>query len=286
MPRQRTAYLAARYSLAILFVCFGAMSIIGVSSPNIDQWVSSHSLFSNLFSGFNGSIHYIVGSVELIAGLIIALPKISVTVRKLGYTLVILYSVSALSLLFTNPVWVSDLGGFPAIGSGQGLLKYITILGVAVWILQYTATPWQRGSSDSFGFFLIVMGIVTVMVWIGAMKFTEIEAKGIEPLLKSSYLFSWMLGLFEIQVASYIIGIVEIFAALCLLCWALNRTLLHLGLMLCFVTFISTLSFLITFENAWAGSFPYLANAGHFLMKDLVLLMGSFILLAEDKQRR
>jgi uncharacterized membrane protein YkgB len=204
------------------------MSITGVSGPNISQWITSHGLFSDLLSGYNGIIRYIVGLVELIAGLIIALPKISATVRKLGYSLVILYSVLALSLLFTNPVWIAELGGFPAIGSGQGLLKYITILGVAVWILQYTATPWQRGSSDSFGFFLIVMGIAIVMLWIGAMKFTAIEAKGIEPLLNSSYVFSWMLNVADIQVASYIIGIIEIFSALCLLSWSFNRSLFQL----------------------------------------------------------
>ena len=124
------------------------------------------------------------------------------------------------------------------------------------------------------------------MVWIGAMKFTEIEAKGIEPLLKSSYLFNWMLILFNIQIVSYIIGIIEIFGALCLFCWSFSRNLFQLGLMICFATFLSTLSFLITFDGAWFTSFPYLANAGHFLMKDVVLLMGSFILLAEDKQRR
>ena len=286
MPRQRTAYLFARYSLALIFIWFGTMSITGVSAPIIERWVSGHSLFSGLLENSVDIVRYIVGSFELIAGLLIALPKLSSAAQKFGYSLVIFYSAAALSLMLTNPVWIGSLGGFPAIGAGQGIIKYIAIMGVAIWIRQYMATPWQRGSKDSLGFFLIFLGLLVVLSWIGGMKFTLVEAQGIDPLIKSSYLFSWMGIFFDMQMISYIIGAVEIVTVILLLGWFFNKNFFHLGIMLCFVTFVATLSFMISFTDTWSGTFPYLSSTGHFLLKDLALLAGTLILLAEDKQRR
>ncbi|UTW53882.1 DUF417 family protein [Kordiimonas sp. SCSIO 12610] len=286
LPRQRTAYLFSRFALAVVFIWIGAMSITGVSAPIFERWISGHALLASLFENNHNIVRYIIGSFELISGLLIALPKLSKKSEALGYNLIAVYCIGALSLMFTNPVWIDALGGFPAIGAGQGIIKYISILGVALWIKQYISTPWQRGSKDSAGFLFIFMGLVVVLLWIGAMKFTLVEAQGIEPLITSSFLFSWMANFLSIQHVSYGIGLIELMTVVALFGWFYSKRIFHIGIMLCLITFISTLSFMISFAGTWLNGFPYLSSSGHFLLKDMVLLAGTIILLAEDKQRR
>src|SRR5689334_12954643 len=63
------------------------------------------------------------------------------------------------------------------------------------------------------GEFLIRYGLVIVLGWIGAMKFTWYEAKGIEGLVRTSPLMSWMYNFLSLQAASNVIGVAELLAA-------------------------------------------------------------------------
>ena len=47
-------------------------------------------------------------------------------------------------------------------------------------------------SFEKMGAFLIRYGLVLVLAWIGAMKFTAYEAEGIKNLVETSPLMSWM----------------------------------------------------------------------------------------------
>jgi len=60
---------------------------------------------------------------------------------------------------------------------------------------------------------LIRYGLVIVLGWIGAMKFTAYEAKGIEGLIKTSPLMSWLYNFLSLQGASNLIGLTELLAA-------------------------------------------------------------------------
>ena len=53
-------------------------------------------------------------------------------------------------------------------------------------------------------------GLVVVLAWIGAMKFTGYEAKGIEPFIAHSPFLGWMYRLLTLQQVSNGLGIVEI----------------------------------------------------------------------------
>ena len=55
------------------------------------------------------------------------------------------------------------------------------------------------------GEFLIRYGLVIVLGWIGAMKFTAYEAEGIKTLVETSPFMSWMYKVFSIQATSNII---------------------------------------------------------------------------------
>src|SRR5258708_36170378 len=66
----------------------------------------------------------------------------------------------------------------------------------------------------TLGEFFIRYGLVLVLGWIGAMKFTHYEAQGIQGLVASSPLMSWMYKVFSLQATSNILGVTEITAAL------------------------------------------------------------------------
>src|ERR1051326_1368861 len=60
------------------------------------------------------------------------------------------------------------------------------------------------------GAFLLRYGLVLVIGWIGAMKFTAYEAAGIQPLVASSPLMCWLYQYLSVQAVSTLLGIVEI----------------------------------------------------------------------------
>lgn len=49
-----------------------------------------------------------------------------------------------------------------------------------------------------------------VLLWIGGMKFTDYEAKGIEPLVANSPLMSWVYRIMSVGEFSALLGVVEI----------------------------------------------------------------------------
>jgi hypothetical protein len=61
------------------------------------------------------------------------------------------------------------------------------------------AVPRIESAIKKFGEFLIRYGLVTVLGWIGGMKFTAYEAAGIQALVASSPLMSWMYKVFSLS---------------------------------------------------------------------------------------
>jgi len=260
-------------SLATVFIWFGLMNFTGTSAGTVEHWIGGHMVLHQFKSNAK-ILMYLLGIAQILTGLIIALHSVPEKTRRLALWAIIAVSIGALSFMLTNPVWVSSLGGFPAIGAGQGLIKYVTVIGVALWALH------NRHAET-----VILIGLVLVLGWIGAMKFTAHEAHGILPLLKSSPAFSWLLsGGFTERSASNLIGGIEIATAVLLTARYWNDTLYGFGLLFAVYTFAATLSFLVTYHGAWTGAgFPYLTAAGEFLVKDFLLMAGTLILACERK---
>jgi uncharacterized membrane protein YphA (DoxX/SURF4 family) len=63
---------------------------------------------------------------------------------------------------------------------------------------------------DHAGKFVLRYGLALVLLWIGAMKFTEYEATGIQPLVENSFLLRWVYSLFSVQMFAALLGIFEI----------------------------------------------------------------------------
>jgi uncharacterized membrane protein YkgB len=134
------------------------------------------------------------------------------------------------------------------------------------------------------GEFLLRYGLVLILGWIGAMKFTNYEAQGIQALVATSPLMSWMYKVFSLQAASNIIGIAEITAAVLIAIRPLSARLSAIGSLLAVFTFLATLTFLFTLPG-WEkslGGFPALSGSGGFLLKDVVLLGASIFTLGES----
>ncbi|MEW2482863.1 DUF417 family protein [Mycobacterium sp. NPDC049093] len=118
-------------------------------------------------------------------------------------------------------------------------------------------------------------GLVIVLVWFGAMKFTYYESHGISPLVANSPLMSWIYDLISISAFGRFLGTFELIAAvlLALKPWFPKASIA--GGVLASLFFLTTLSFMITTPDvgeASAGGFPVLSANGQFLMKDIALL--------------
>lgn len=134
------------------------------------------------------------------------------------------------------------------------------------------------------GEFLLRYGLVLVLAWIGAMKFTAYEAAGIKPLVESSPLMSWMYKLLSLQAASNVIGVTEITAAVLIAIRPLSAKLSAVGSVLAVFTFLATLTFLFSLPG-WEkslGGFPALSGSGGFLLKDTVLLGAALVTLGDS----
>lgn len=136
----------------------------------------------------------------------------------------------------------------------------------------------------SLGEFLIRYGLVIVLGWIGAMKFTTYEAQGIETLVKTSPLMSWMYKFLSLQATSNVIGVTEICAAILIAIRPLSPKLSAVGSVLAVFTFLATLTFLFSLPG-WEkslGGFPALSGSGGFLLKDVVLLGAALFTLGDS----
>ena len=282
---EERALLFARFSLALMLIWFGAMNFTGVGERTVAGWFSETMLISGL-ADMKVPWAGIIGGFQLVAGLGLALGRGKMA--WISAMMAMAFSALALLLMFFANVWNADMGGFPAIGAGQGIIKYLSIFGVAMFLAAHFHPDNKSAQSSKMrnvSFLLILFGLILVLGWIGGMKFTSFEAQQVEPLLRTSPFFSWLLAIFDMQGASNFIGVVELLAVALLLGWFFNRTLFQLGAALCVVTFLGTLSFMFTLPG-WQqtlGGFPALSGSGHFLLKDLVMLAGTLILVGRRK---
>lgn len=132
---------------------------------------------------------------------------------------------------------------------------------------------------------LLRYGLVLVLGWIGAMKFTAYEAEGIKPLVATSPLMGWMLNVFSLQATSNIIGVTELVTAALIAIRPVAPKLSAIGSVMAVLTFLATLTFLFSLPG-WEqtlGGFPALSGSGGFLLKDVVLLGAAIWTLADAR---
>ncbi len=152
----------------------------------------------------------------------------------------------------------------------------------------------DRGDADGWGFMLenvgaviIRYGLVIILLWVGALKFTAYEAEGIQGLVANSPLMSWMLGIFGVRGVSSLIGIIEIVLGLLIAMRPIAPQVSAIGSFGAIITFLITMSFVLTTPGVWQPGygFPFPSPMpGQFLLKDL-LLLGAAIWTAGEALR-
>ena len=169
---------------------------------------------------------------------------------------------------------------------------------------------------DYIGIPMIRIGVAIVFLWIGALKFVPYEADSITPFVANSPFLSFFYahpeayhahltheGQLDLvqrawQVANHTyafsngLGTVEIIIGLLVLSYLFSPTIGLIGSILAFLTPIVTLSFLITTPEAWVANlgdanygFPYLSGAGRLVLKDVLMLSGAVVMIADSARQ-
>src|SRR5215467_1439590 len=137
-------------------------------------------------------------------------------------------------------------------------------------------TAKAERSADIVGRLVVRYGLVLVVAWIGALKYTAYEAKSIQPLIAHSPMLSWVYNIFTVRTFAGALGTVEIIAAVLIALRPVAPRVSVVGSALAVVLFLGTLSFLFTTPGVTvpsAGGFPVLSVLpGQFLLKDVVLI--------------
>jgi uncharacterized membrane protein YkgB len=176
--------------------------------------------------------------------------------------------------LVSGPDGTAKAAALPIFDEPMNLLvKILTKLGLLTKDLDYHVV---RGS------------MVIIYFFFGYQKWFPYEAKTLIPFINNGPLISWMYPVFEVQGASWFLGVSEwLFGALLFLgFW--NKKLGILGAAGSCFTFIMTITIIPFMPNGWntdAGGFPAMQGDVAFLMKDLVLFAVSFYLLKQDVER-
>jgi len=136
---------------------------------------------------------------------------------------------------------------------------------------------------EKAGLLLMRYGIVLILFWIGLLKFTAAEAHGIQPFVEHSPFFSWMLPILGLQGVSNLVGVIEVTTAILIATRPWSALVSAIGSAMATITFLITLSFMLTTPKVSDPAFPFLsAIPGQFLIKDILLLGGALWSLGES----
>lgn len=137
-----------------------------------------------------------------------------------------------------------------------------------------TGSTWTD-RIEAVGRHTVRYGLVVVLLWIGAMKFTAYEAEAISGLVSNSPLLSWAYQILSTRQFSGLLGVTEFVIAVLVAARPFSAKLSAVGSALAVGMFLTTLSFLFSTPGVFVPSpgFPALSVVpGQFLIKDLVLL--------------
>jgi reactive chlorine resistance protein C len=146
-----------------------------------------------------------------------------------------------------------------------------------------------RAKSGAGGLFcrlgraLALTGVVLPLLLIGGLKFTTHEINALKPLIEGTPWLAWLYPVLGEAGASYLIGVVEIAAAVLLAASPWSWRAGVAGGALGVITFLTTCSIMLTLP-IWEPSLgaPALGALGQFLIKDVALLGISFVILGES----
>ena len=128
-----------------------------------------------------------------------------------------------------------------------------------------------KGIGEQF----IRYGLVVILLWVGALKFTAYEAEGIQGLVANSPLMSWGYSVMSVRGFAMLLGVVEIVLGLLIATRPFAPQLSAIGSIGAIIMFLVTLTFVFTTPGVWQPGygFPFPSPMpGQFLAKDILLL--------------
>lgn len=128
---------------------------------------------------------------------------------------------------------------------------------------------------ERIGALVLRYGLALILIWVGGLKFTAYEAKGIEPLVAHSPFLAWAYHILGTEGISMLLGCAEILFGVLICLRPVNAKLSAYGSVASVVMFLITLSLLLSTPGVIAQGYPFpvlSANVGQFIAKDLVLL--------------
>jgi len=127
------------------------------------------------------------------------------------------------------------------------------------------------------GLVLLRYGLVFFLLLYGSFKFFAFEAEAIQPLVSNSPFLAWLYPLFGLRGTSALIGVIEVVTALAIASRHWFPRISGYGSLAASLTFLTTLSFLVTTPGAISPASPL----NGFLLKDLLLLGAALFTSAE-----
>lgn len=250
--------LIVKSLLAISFLLLGISFFLGQNARAIEATFSFYSLTSMFETSVLGQL---AGGLFLVVAVAILVPNQQA--KPFAFWGMLVIAIVPLLTLLSETRWMADHGGFPVIGSGQGIIKYFAILPLAFYLFKPTTLTERQQAWFNY----ITMAMV--LFWIGGVKFYEFEAKGIESLLVNSPLMAWLYDIFSLQGASNAIGSYDIAFALLLALGMIlgNKKLMWIAGIACGAVFGMTQTFLITSGGFDANT--VINGLGQFVIKDL-----------------
>lgn len=257
--------------LVFSLLLIGMSIVLGSNASNVSALFEFYQLTSVVSQKVQGIL---AGAGFLITAILVAGSYKQTKLRAVAFIALILLALIPLITLISEKPWVSNLGGFPIIGSGQGIIKYTALIGVALYLFKENKFSMQTMVRIN------LIPIILILVWIGVMKFYEFEAKAIEPLVSSSPFMSWLYSFFSLQIASNIIGTYDLFIAFSLFLAVLTKHRLAtlISAFGCLAVFIATQTFLFSAPGAYANN-TILTRLGVFIIKDLWLIANVLIVI-------
>lgn len=138
---------------------------------------------------------------------------------------------------------------------------------------------------EMLGKTLIRYTLVSVLLWVGFLKFTSYEAEGIQPLVSNSPFLSWFYNFMSVEGFAKLLGIIEIVLGVLIALKPASLKASYFGSLGAIVMFLITLSFVLSTPGVWQPDygFPYLSPMpGQFLAKDVVLLAAAVYTAGES----
>ena len=209
-----------------------------------------------------------LGAITGITLLLLALMTFAARFKLVSVKAVTLFAalVTAIPLLtlLSPGRWMADLGGFPIIGSGQGIIKYLAVLPLFLFLFYRDKISHKQLTYLNFA------PLAMVLLWIGSMKFLEFEANAIVGLVETSPFMSWLYNVFSVQGASNVIGSFDVFFALVLGVgiYTKNKPMIIASGIACLSVFLMTQTFLFSVPDTF-NSATIINRLGQFVIKDL-----------------